>query len=88
MPRSLGFTHGKSGFHPRIFLDIADKTKDEAFILEFKIHRTGTLEDSLKQAHEQICTKNYATDLLNRGIPKDRIRAYGLVFDGKKVLIG
>ena len=23
MPRSLGFTHGKSGFHPRIFLDIA-----------------------------------------------------------------
>ena len=25
MPRSLGFTHGKSGFHPRIFLDIAHK---------------------------------------------------------------
>lgn len=23
MPRSLGFTHGKSGFHPRIFLDTA-----------------------------------------------------------------
>ena len=23
MPRSLGFIRGKSGFHPRIFLDIA-----------------------------------------------------------------
>ena len=71
-----------------VVLEPRDKTKDEAFILEFKIHRTGTLEDSLKLAHEQIRTKNYATDLLNRGIPKDRIRAYGLVFDGKKVLIG
>lgn len=71
-----------------VILEPRDKAKDEAFILEFKIHRTGTLEDSLKLAHEQIRTKNYATDLLNRGIPKDRIRAYGLVFDGKKVLIG
>lgn len=71
-----------------VVLEPRDKAKDEAFILEFKIHRTGTLEDSLKLAHEQIRTKNYATDLLNRGIPKDRIRAYGLVFDGKKVLIG
>ena len=71
-----------------VILEPRDKAKDEAFILEFKLHRTGTLEDSLKLAHEQIRTKNYATDLLNRGIPKDRIRAYGLVFDGKKVLIG
>ena len=71
-----------------VVLEPRDKAKDEAFILEFKLHRTGTLEDSLKLAHEQIRTKNYATDLLNRGIPKDRIRAYGLVFDGKKVLIG
>lgn len=71
-----------------VVLEPRDKAKDEAFILEFKIHRTGTLEDSLKLAHEQIRTKNYATDLLNRGIPTDRIRAYGLVFDGKKVLIG
>ena len=71
-----------------VILEPRDKAKDESFILEFKLHRTGTLEDSLKLAHEQIRTKNYATDLLNRGIPKDRIRAYGLVFDGKKVLIG
>lgn len=71
-----------------VVLEPRDKTKDEAYILEFKVHRTGSLEESLKLAHEQIRTQGYATDLLNRGIPKDRIRAYGLVFDGKKVLIG
>ena len=71
-----------------VVLEPRDKTKDDAYILEFKVHRTGTLEDSLKVAHEQIRTKGYAADLLHRGVPEDRIRAYGLVFDGKKVLIG
>lgn len=71
-----------------VVLEPRNKTKDDAYILEFKVHRTGTLEESLKVAHEQIRTKNYAADLLHRGVPKDRIRAYGLVFEGKKVLVG
>ena len=71
-----------------VVLEPRDKTKDDAYILEFKVHRTGSLEDSLKQAHEQIRTKGYAADLLHRGVPEDRIRAYGLVFEGKKVWVG
>ena len=71
-----------------VVLEPRDKAKDDAYILEFKVHRTGSLEESIKQAHEQIRTKGYATDLLHRGVPENHIRAYGLVFDGKKVLIG
>ena len=36
----------------------------------------------------QIKEKKYETELLDRGISKERIRRYGFAFCGKEVLIG
>ena len=59
-------------------------------ILEFKVlnpRREKTLEDTARNALEQIETKNYEAYLLGRGIPKEQIRKYGFAFQGKTVLI-
>lgn len=68
---------------------------DPAFVLEFKVSRTrknasieSSMEDTLKEALQQIEEKHYDTELTARGITKDRIRHYGFVFEGKHVLIG
>ena len=37
---------------------------------------------------KQVEDMKYDAELMARGIPKERIRLYGLVFDGKRVLIG
>ena len=37
---------------------------------------------------KQVEDIKYDAELMARGIPKERIRHYGLVFDGKRVLIG
>jgi len=37
---------------------------------------------------KQIEDKKYEAELLERGIPKERIRKYGFAFEGKEVLIG
>lgn len=62
-----------------------------AYILEFKVHnpkKEPSLADTLKAALDQIEEKNYDMELISRGIPKERIRHYGFVFEGKHVLIG
>ena len=63
----------------------------DAIVMEFKVQNI-TKEKSLKQTVEnalrQIEEKEYDTELLARGIKKERIRHYGFAFRGKKVLIG
>jgi hypothetical protein len=65
--------------------------KEDAIIIEFKVYNPRiekSMEDTLKSALNQIESKNYAQTLINRGIAPERIRRYGFVFEGKKVLIG
>ncbi len=65
--------------------------KDNAYVLEFKIHDAKdekNLEDTAAEALRQIKEKDYATVLRTKGIPKENIYSYGFAFAGKKVLIG
>lgn len=65
--------------------------KEDAIILEFKVFNSKketSLEDTIRSALTQIEEKNYAADLIVRGIPAEHIRKYGFAFEGKKVLIG
>ena len=62
-----------------------------AFIFEFKVRRPQkekNLEETVQNALKQISDKEYDTELIARGIPKERIRHFGFAFEGKKVLIG
>ena len=64
---------------------------DDAIIVEFKVcspSKKRTLEDTVREALDQIDRMNYAADLEARGIAPERIRKYGFAFEGKKVLIG
>ena len=63
---------------------------DDAMILEFKVlnpRREKTLEDTARNALEQIEARNYEAYLSERGILKEQIRKYGFAFQGKTVLI-
>ena len=46
------------------------------------------MSQTVEAALQQIDAKNYAVDLLDKGIPAERIRKYGFAFCGKTVLIG
>lgn len=67
------------------------KADGNAIIMEFKVHDAdceSSLEETVRNALNQIAEKAYDTDLIARGIPKERISLYGFAFQGKKVLIG
>lgn len=67
------------------------REEDNAVLMEFKVfqpNREKTLEETVQAALRKIEEKRYAAGLMERGIEKERIRAYGVAFEGKKVLIG
>ena len=80
----------ESGFG-RYDVMMEPKGDDDAVILEFKVQDPEDekdLSDTVRAALEQIEKKNYEVTLVEKGIPREKIRKYGFAFCGKKVLIG
>ena len=74
-----------------VMLEPLHPKQDVAVILEFKAknkRREKTLEETLEAALEQIAERQYVAQLEEKGIPKERIFCYGIVFEGKTVLVG
>lgn len=64
---------------------------DDGIILEFKVYnpkKEKDLEETVRNALQQIDDKKYEQALIGQGIGEKRIRKYGFAFRGKEVLIG
>ena len=67
------------------------RAEDDGIIIEFKVQdaeEEKELSDTVKAALKQIEEKKYDTMLVEKGVPKEKIRSYGFAFRGKEVLIG
>ena len=81
----------ESGFGRYDVLLEPKKSGEDGIILEFKVHdpeEEETLQDTVQAALGQIEEKQYEMVLLQKGVPKERIKKYGFAFEGKRVLIG
>lgn len=68
-----------------------DAVSDPGIVMEFKVRDAADekgLAETVAAALEQIKEKRYAAQLIAEGVHEDRIRCYGLAFEGKRVLIG
>ena len=73
-----------------VMLEPLDKNQN-AYVIEFKVfkqNRDKTLEGAVQNALKQIREKQYDTQLLAKGVSKEKIFHYGFAFEGKTVLIG
>lgn len=69
----------------------ADRVKDFAYIIEFKVRKPKKekdLAETVANALLQIREKQYDTQLIADGFSPERIMKYGFAFEGKKILIG
>ncbi len=67
------------------------RQEDDGIILEFKVQdpeEEKELADTVKAALDQIEEKQYETMLVEKGVPRERIRKYGFAFRGNTVMIG
>ncbi len=67
------------------------RTEDDGIILEFKVQDAEDekeLSDTVKEALAQIDRQKYEAMLVEKGVPREKIRKYGFAFSGKRVLIG
>ncbi len=73
-----------------VMLEPLDKNRN-AYVIEFKVfkqNRDKTLTGAVQNALKQIREKQYDTQLLAKGVSKEKIFHYGFAFEGKTVLIG
>lgn len=81
----------ESGFGRYDVMIEPEDQNGDAYILEFKVknkRKEANMEETLAAAKKQIEEKQYAAELISRGIAEERIHSYGFVFEGKQVLIG
>ena len=73
-----------------VMIEPKNPEKNPGVIIEFKVYDEEdeqSLKETAQAALTQIEEKQYATALLAKGIPEDKIYKYGFAFEGKNVLI-
>ena len=73
-----------------VVMEPLNRNVDDGIILEFKVQNTkkeGSLQETVNAALRQIIEKKYAAALLSKEINPQRIRIYGIAFQGKHILL-